>query len=74
MRKLKPCPLCGDRHIYRCRSVTSRWKRWWLQCRYCNWTAEHAHTLRGAMRKWNRSTTVVEVYERKADNDYQRKV
>jgi len=62
VKKLKKCPICGDtQNVKIGRSITNRWKRWSMLCNYCGFVAEGAHTKRGAIRKWNKSTNVVDV-------------
>lgn len=63
--KLKKCPRCGDRHVYIYKSVLRHGKRWFIQCRYCRFSAKRAHTRWGAERNWNKATNIVDIYEQK---------
>ena len=60
--KVKPCYLCGDKHILLTRSCyPNRFKRWGLECRYCHCATRSFFTIRGAIRYWNQKTNVVRV-------------
>lgn len=60
--KVKPCPACGDKHYTVYHSVSSRRRPWFLCCSYCKRCADRAWTKRGAIRKWNKSTAIVGLY------------
>lgn len=53
MKKVKPCPKCGDKHLYVV--ISSDWKEYHIECRYCHFAGKPARTKWGAIRKWNRA-------------------
>lgn len=56
-KKVKPCPACGDKHIYMVHSWPSKrtgWRSKYVECRYCHFSGKSAYTKWGAIRKWNR--------------------
>lgn len=59
--KLKPCPICGNKHKTIWKVVSRRWyeKKHFVECDYCHFCAKRAYTKRGAIRLWNKSTNVV---------------
>lgn len=56
--ELKPCPNCGSFNtmISRCiiGTITNRLVPYRVFCENCNYYAERAFTVRGAVKKWNR--------------------
>lgn len=57
-KKVKPCPACGDKHIYLVHSWPGRvfgYRNKYLECRYCHFSGKIAFTKWGAIRKWNRA-------------------
>lgn len=70
---LKKCPRCGYQHVYICKiGGPKRWHRYFRKCGYCRFKAQAAHTRWGANRNWNKSTTVLAVYEERGDNEWLR--
>lgn len=65
IKKIKNCPICGDDNITVWRSVTRRIKPWFIHCEYCHHCSDRAQTRRGAMRKWNKSTNIIDVSDRR---------
>jgi len=53
-QKLKPCPACGDKHLYTVYSYQRRRNKH-IECRYCHFSGKPAFTKWGAIRKWNRA-------------------
>ena len=67
-KKVKPCPVCGDRHIVLTRTVVpKRLKKWGMECRYCFCSYSHYLTKRGAIRAWNKATNIVSVRDVKGE-------
>lgn len=64
-KQIKRCPICGDKNITIYRSISKRIKPWFLHCEYCRHSSESAHTMRGAIRKWNKGTNILNVSERR---------
>ena len=54
MNQPKPCPVCGDTHLYVVRSHHAG-RRKHIECRYCHFCGKTALTKWGAIRKWNRA-------------------
>lgn len=64
-KQIKNCPICGDANIMVYRSISKKIKPWFLHCEYCRHSSESAQTMRGAIRKWNKGTNILNVSERK---------
>ena len=64
-KPIKNCPICGDSDVRIYRSITKKIKPWFLHCEYCRHSSESAQTMRGAIRKWNKSTNILNVSERR---------
>ena len=72
-RGIKKCPRCGYDRIYLCKiGGPKRWNSWFRKCPYCRFKSRAAHTRFGANRLWNKSTTVVGVYEERGDFEWMR--
>ena len=72
---LKKCPRCGYEHIYLCEiGAPKRWSRYFRQCFYCRFKSRAVHTKHGANRLWNKSTTVIGVYEERGDFEWMRNI
>lgn len=54
MKNPKPCPACGDKHLYTVYSYQG-WRKKHIECRYCHFCGKPAFTKWGAIRKWNRA-------------------
>lgn len=65
IKKIKNCPICGDDNITVWRSVTRRIKPWFLHCEYCRYCSDRAQTRRGAIRKWNKGTNIIDISNRR---------
>lgn len=68
MKKIQPCPACGDKHLYTVYSWRGsrtgfRWK--YIECRYCRYAGKPALTKWGAFRKWNRAKNWRFVHEKR---------
>ena len=58
MKKIKPCPECGNMPLWFCRVLAGRYPfepRLYIECKACKYCAPKAYTLSGAVRKWNRT-------------------
>lgn len=64
-KRIKNCPVCGDKRITVYHSITKKKRPWFLRCEYCRHSSESAHTMRGAIRKWNKGTNILNVSEKK---------
>lgn len=63
MINMKPCPICGNKHMTVYKVISRRWyeKRRHCECDYCHFCSKSAYTWRGAIRLWNKSTNIVSV-------------
>lgn len=53
--KLKPCPDCGCKKIYTCKTVfPKKFKKWYLECKHCHYCGKSAVFRFLAKIKWNR--------------------
>ena len=54
------CRSCGNEKMYVIHaSIPSRWKNYWIECSRCGFCTPNAHTMRGAIKKWNKANSQV---------------
>lgn len=49
------CRSCGNVKMYTLHTpLQRRWKGYWIECGRCGSCAPNAHTMSGAIKKWNK--------------------
>lgn len=53
MTKLKPCPGCRSKNLWRGKSLTF-YRQYHIECKDCFWCGKTKSTLKSAKLSWNR--------------------
>lgn len=54
-KEVAPCPACGNKRIWYVRSLTRRFKKYYMECSNCHYCGKAGMTERSAaqMEQWN---------------------